>query len=458
MGKKRPDNGRANGNAAKLSEATAAYFLSLTVRNVRCFGDEQQTLNLADKDEQPAQWTVLLGNNGTGKTTILQALAAFETIQNSEERTGEPRFHYLPYFENSFRRSVRTDARLAAGIATGDPLSAPHRLDNRLNTQLEINRDESTEWGPTTEESRKALVCYGYGASRRFSLKGLPESARDDATATLFSDDANLRNVEDWLLQLDYSAKANESSAVRSQQKWRRDLVTELLIKILHEVKAIRFVPGEGTHPSPRVEANTPYGWVAFRQLGHGYRTLIAWVVDFVSRLVERYPDMPNPLAAPAVVLVDELDLHMHPEWQRKVMCVLTECFPNTQFVVTAHSPLIVQAAAEDANIAVLRREGDHVVIDNDMGHIRGWDVNLLLTSDLFGLPSARPPQYDAIFERRETLLKKSKLTAKERQELASLNEQVYQLPFGETAQQAKMIETLHQTLEVLKKHEQKAQ
>ena len=123
------------------------------------------------------------------------------------------------------------------------------------------------------------------------------------------------------------------------------------------EVKQISLSVSEGTHPTGKVEFKTPYGWVPLRQLGYGYQTLITWVIDLVSRMVERYPDSPDPLAEPAVVLVDEIDLHLHPEWQRKLMGFLTERFPNTQFIATAHSPLVVQAAA-DANLAVLRARG----------------------------------------------------------------------------------------------------
>ena len=90
-------------------------------------------------------------------------------------------------------------------------------------------------------------------------------------------------------------------------------------------------------------------------------------------------------------MLVDEIDLHLHPKWQREVIGFLTERFPNTQFIVTAHSPLIVQAAA-GANLAVLKREGDHVVIENHPETIRGWRIDQVLTSDLFDLPTARPP------------------------------------------------------------------
>ena len=71
-------------------------------------------------------------------------------------------------------------------------------------------------------------------------------------------------------------------------------------------------------------------------------------------------------------------------------MGFLTDRFPNTQFIATAHSPLVAQAAA-DANLAVLHREGDHVVIDNEVDNIRNWRIDQILTSDLFGLRN-RPP------------------------------------------------------------------
>ena len=62
--------------------------------------------------------------------------------------------------------------------------------------------------------------------------------------------------------------------------------------------------------------------------------------------------------------LVDEIDLHLHPKWQREIIGFLTQRFPNTQFIATAHSPLVVQAA-EDANVVLLKRTGDHVLIEN---------------------------------------------------------------------------------------------
>ena len=132
----------------------------------------------------------------------------------------------------------------------------------------------------------------------------------------VYSDDTRLINAEQWLLLLDYSA--SKPSEVRERQKRRLEMVKDVLTKILPGVTEIRFDPSSGAMPTPSVEFKTPYGWVPLRQLGYGYRTMIAWVVDFAARMVERYPDSRDPLAEPAVVLVDEIDLHLHPRWHAR--------------------------------------------------------------------------------------------------------------------------------------------
>jgi predicted ATP-binding protein involved in virulence len=148
---------------------------------------------------------------------------------------------------------------------------------------------------------------------------------------------------------------------------------------------------------------------------------------------------------------VDEIDLHLHPKWQRSLISYLTERFPNTQFIVTAHSPLIVQAAT-DANIVLLRREGDHVVIDNDVEAIRGWRVDQVLTSDLFGLETARPPEYDELLAQRAKLLGKAKLTKRDESRLKKLESEIGDLPVGESVADIEAMDVIRRAAEVLKR------
>jgi predicted ATP-binding protein involved in virulence len=277
----------------------------------------------------------------------------------------------------------------------------------------------------------------------------LSDSGVDEHTASLFSDAAELINAEEWLLQSDYAALTE--SPVQERARKRRDDVVEVLIHLLPDVLDIRFVAPTVEIAKPKVEVKTHYGWVSIADLSLGYRTLIAWIADLAYRLYQRYPDSPNPLAEPAVVLVDEIDLHLHPKWQRTLMSYLTERFPNTQFIVTAHSPLIVQAAT-DANIVLLRREGDHVVIDNDVEAIRGWRIDQVLTSDLFGLESARPPEFEELLKERNKILGKSKLTKADERRLKQLDATIGNLPAGETPEDAKAMEIIRRAAEVLKK------
>jgi predicted ATP-binding protein involved in virulence len=295
-------------------------------------------------------------------------------------------------------------------------------------------------------------ICYAYGAGRRSeSTSTLGQLESEDTTRSLFVEEARLLNAEEWLLRLDYSAsKSSESTEVGKNQKKRLELVTKVLTRILPDVADIRFSSPTNERPDPGVEFQTSYGRVSLRQLGYGYRTMIAWMVDFANRMVDRYPESPDPLAEPAVVLVDEIDLHLHPKWQRELIGFLTERFPNTQFIATAHSPLIVQAASE-ANIALLRREGDHVVIENHPETIRGWRVDQILTSDLFGLETARPPELEGLLLRRKELLTKPKLTRSDKKELTEIESKLGALPTGESFEQAKTMELIRESIDLLK-------
>jgi energy-coupling factor transporter ATP-binding protein EcfA2 len=462
------------------STATGAYFLSLTLQNIRCFGEEPQTLDLTDNEGRPARWTILLGNNGTGKTTILQALAGIapSTIERGSAYRGFPESHrprivdllrnlrfveISPFLEVPefaawmlCRSGAKNGGSLIAEVA--DCVVADHKscavytaecligANGSIRFNYGLN-DTDLQWGD------HALVCFGYGAGRRLG-RFYRRRMMQDSCAGLFFDDVHLADGEDWLRQLDYGA--SKTSKDQSLLQARFEQVRRLLIDILPDVDDIRISEPTKEYPQPSVEFKTPYGWVPLGGISYGYQTMIAWLVDFASRMVDQYPDSANPLHEPAVVLVDEIDLHLHPKWQRAIVGYLTERFPNTQFIVTAHSPLVVQAAT-DANIVLLRREQDRVVIDNGVEAVRGWRVDQIYTSELFDLPSARPPELDDLLEKRKRLLTKSKLSKTDKKHLAEIEAQIGPLPAGESAEQAKSMQLIEQSVELLKKHQMKS-
>jgi len=354
-----------------------AYFLSLSVENVRCFGPKQ-TIDVSDGKGRPAQWTVILGDNNTGKTTLLQCFVALEPFLFEKDFILSRLMFNLSKFDLS--RNKRDELTIS-GIAFS--LSKINQSTDGMKTEMMVRYHMSKNY---RQETLGGLVCYGYGASRIMGESSLAEKTPGDPSAGLFEDDVKLINAEEWLLQADYAAIASKSPKLKEKAGDKRDQIRDVLINLLPEVDDIRVAEPTRDRPKPRVEFKTPYGWVALDGLSLGYRSMIAWMVDLANRMFERYPNSSNPLEEPAVVLVDEIDLHLHPKWQRILMDYLSVRFVNTQFIVTAHSPLVVQAAKK-ANVVLLKREDDHVVIDNNPQSVRGWRADQILTS-LFELPS----------------------------------------------------------------------
>lgn len=457
--------------ATSPDNASPVYFLSLAVERVLCFKD-RQVLDLSDGNGNPAQWTVILGDNGVGKTTLLRCLASMEVTQLDTSEVLLPLYciptqNLLEWegFGDLEKQFSSIDSQLACGL-TLFSYKSQHIVGLEKQPKiLHIEVYQDHEGGgcglfyteiegnihdllPEPEpEQLEEVICYGYGATRRVGEVSLREDIILDNSVSLFSEKASLINAEEWLLQTDYAAR---SAAGKTRDRLQKQLnqIIEILKRILPDIEDIRIAPADEEIPRPRAEFLTPYGWVRLSSLGLGYRTSIAWMVDLAVRLFRRYPNSEDPLAEPAIVLVDEIDLHLHPKWQRNIMSFLTERFPNTQFIVTAHSPLVVQAA-KDANIVLLRRDGDRVVIDNDPEIVENWRVDQVLTS-VFELPTARPAKLEPLLTRRQEILSKSSLSKADEAELQGLETQIGSLPTAETPDDIKAMDIIRRAAQLL--------
>lgn len=419
-----------------------AYFGSITVENVRCFGPSQ-TLRLSDNLGRPSQWTLLMGDNGVGKTTLLQALASLlpDATALGHARGATPYYHPV-YAEIVDWRSRAMDSGIpAARVSLRGTILFSESIDAvpTLNVPLDIwyrprghDLADVVEVPPLPEELDATVQAIGYGPFRR-SGEGALTTEPSSSIANLFDDGQRLLNVEEWFLQRDYAAHNPRFNGFqRTAAKEARDRIAHLITTVLPDVKELVPRLEDAASGATRLYAKTPFGEVPVGQLGLGYQSTMAWVVDLAVRLMSAYPNSPNPLAEPAVCLIDEIDLHLHPKWQRTLFAKLSELFPSVQFIATAHSPLIVQSIP-DVNVAVLRREGDHVVIDQRPRNVQQWRVDQILTSDLFDLPSARAPALDKDIARRDKLLAKSVLTKAEQAELDALREKLAASPAGES-------------------------
>jgi AAA domain, putative AbiEii toxin, Type IV TA system len=188
------------------------------------------------------------------------------------------------------------------------------------------------------------------------------------------------------------------------------------------------------------------------RELSIGYQTMLAWTVDLAWRLYQWYPSARDPISMPAVVLIDEVDLHLHPRWQRDLRNHLTKYFPRVQFIATTHSPITAQEAlASGAGLCVVRLTPKGSEIINDPVAVGEWRLDQVIASDLFGFISARSQAAEQKLEQRRRLVSKVKLTAEETAELERLDRYALKLPVASSPDDQELDNDLRRVVERIK-------
>ena len=183
-------------------------------------------------------------------------------------------------------------------------------------------------------------------------------------------------------------------------------------------------------------------------QFSDGYKIIIAMVADIASRMAEGNPGMDNPLEGSGIILIDEIDLHLHPKWQRVILDKLNKVFPNVQFIVTTHSPIVLLGAVDFAQIITLE-EGIVNVRHSDYSH---YDVGQILLSDLFGLQNLQSPSYDVEIEEQKKLLERyDNLSEAEKKRLDELDAKLRVLSSSSTLEDMKLREYIYKVADQLK-------
>lgn len=368
-------------------EIAGVYLSKVTISDFHCFKGENE-INFTRTNGRYQQWNVILGNNNTGKTTILRllsGLSATRIVDNLGTINLVPGM--LKHFRSMWDLSLvsqKFEVKSTIQQANNDSFTI---LSSKWLYLKEPTRNITTNGARSGQQGYKLLErlkFYGYGTSRKMSDTNIIDNNYEDDLTGLFYDNYELTNAEEWLLQLDYAAKSGVANAAAILEK----LKTVLTSGLLPDVKSIE-LKSELDKKTNSVKNyalfDTDYGKVRLKGLGYGYQSTMAWVVDLAKKLFERYPQLDNPLIGPAIVLVDEIDLHLHPDWQRKIIKHLSGIFPNTQFIVTAHSPLVVQSA-EDINLIILEKgENGQTHIRQEFGTYQGWTIEEIL-QDLMGL------------------------------------------------------------------------
>ncbi len=421
------------------SRSERCYFKRLVLSNVRSFGDSQQ-LEMTNESGGPAQWTLILGENGVGKTTLLQCLASMcpvlaaapdkppDSTNTATPTRVEPALLRRADGELvALARSGEEIVELAALLVTGQRFASNkgRSIEISLEARVQVKNGELIDVTQTSVEMAKPIepLVIAYSAARHMRYRGSePFTLHPDTTASLFDPSVELADAKDILEQLDYATAKRQPGAKQFLAR-----IKDALVKLLPDVDSASAItiygpatPGTKGQKSG-VRVTTPYGEVPLDALSLGYQTMTAWAIDLAWRLYQRYPNAAEPLHEPAIVLIDELDLHLHPRWQRELRESISSTFPQVQFIATAHSPLLAQSYL-DMNIVVVREQDGQAVIESDPSVVRTWRIDEVVTSALYEVDSAFSPDIGRELQERTRLMQKSHLTPAKRRRLAKLN------------------------------------
>lgn len=399
------------------------YIAQIEVTDLRSFSGKH-VVSLDRGDGTYAGWTVLAGRNGSGKSTLLKAIGA--------SVVGPVTAHSLAGSFPAWVRQGAKVARIATQLVVDDEVDRfqpggntskkpfwvslewrPHeRSSDTLERGPEMPRAASqksiklspADRGPWADVPNGWFLA-GYGPYRHLGPT-TAQSARMSANpvlsrlANLYTEEATLSDAIDWLIGLLLRSFEKDPEA----EQLLRSAFALISDGLLPDGSKIAGLSSEGLFVR-RGEVMLP-----LKQVSDGYRTVTALVVDLARCLQATYGDLRlkrdeegRPRCdLPGVVLIDEVDAHMHVAWQQKIGVWLTKHFPNIQFIVTTHSPFICQAASTKGIIRLPapgeRRTIEHIDARLFKAIVNGSADDAVM-SELFGLEHAHSDNAEALRE-----------------------------------------------------------
>jgi energy-coupling factor transporter ATP-binding protein EcfA2 len=347
------------------SEASPVKRITLT--NVGAFAE-------ASIDLHP-RVNILLGNNGVGKSTLLRALAVALAGKDAE-----------PYAARLVRVGKET-AQITVETTRQSYTTIIQRTTSGAElTSLPMRALDGEGWLALAFPPLRTTS----GKARRQSRESAGFPTVNDVLP-LAKGDADLRldDLQDWIADIDYRAKTERDTG-SGDTRYER-LIERFFEIVAHVLEGVT-VKFQSVDPATkRVTVVTDDGPVPLEYVSQGTSSIISWVGVLLQRLYEIYGADEEPVSRYVLVLMDEIDAHMHPAWQRVLLPRVLECFPGMQLIATTHSPLLLNGLDAECILHVGRdAESGAVSIRRYELTVKGQEADDILTGPLFGLADTR--------------------------------------------------------------------
>ncbi|EGJ08741.1 AAA family ATPase [Rubrivivax benzoatilyticus] len=403
------------------------YIDRIQLRNVKGF--EKLSFNLVRPGGSHAGWTVFTGDNGAGKSTLLKAIA-LGLVGREVARSLQPnlqRWVRDGFTEGDITLTLQPeqgiDEYMSGGRTSYKAFDAVLTLNEHAGRvvlddgQAKAKKAAAAARGPWSGQASGWFSC-GYGPFRR--VFGASSEATELMVApiteryvTMFQEAASLLAVDKWLRDLSHKKLEKREAETRLL-----DLILGVLRdELMPNQITVDTVDSDGLWLKDRNGLR-----LAWPDMSDGYRAALALLIDILRHLVKAYGfeglterDEHGRLTVvrSGVVMIDEIDAHLHPEWQQKIGFWLKQHFPRIQFLVTTHSPIICQAA-DPNGLFVLPEPGSQeparALSEAEHQLIISARPDTILLSRAFGLQNTRSPR--AVEARARYSALKAKLNA----------------------------------------------
>ncbi|MEQ8306662.1 MAG: AAA family ATPase [Hoeflea sp.] len=353
---------------------------------------------LADEENSPCM--LLLGENATGKSSVLEAMAlavigateAGELDRTIKHEDLSPR--NLIHRPDPYHWDQTADA-MAVKLSF---------LDSEHEIELTAEAGDERFWGI----DHCSKVVLGYGPRRFFtSRKTRRLRAPANRVRSLFDPMDMIANPIFWLSDLDDEAFFAAARALRE--------VLMLDVEDDFERDNDPDTPGQ-------IYIRQGDQRVAMKDVSVGYKSVIAMVCDIIRELLYHYDNLEY---ACAVVFIDEIETHLHPRWKMQIMQLLRRAFPKVQFIVTTHDPLCLRGMYDGEVFVLQRSPADNVERVENLPSIKGMRAEQILTSEFFGLGSTDPETDARLIRYNRLAARIEDLSEDERAEMARLRDEL---------------------------------
>lgn len=316
--------------------------------------------------------TVLLGDNGAGKSSVLRAIALALSGNGDESRRAAART----------LKAGERQGSIQLTIGSREYRTTLSRDDDRVSVRSE----------PIGPVASGLLLSLGFPPLRGVSTADIEgpvmasrraPSPEDLGPLTVDVVDERLDDVRQWIVNtalLAEDSKQGEAAGVTLRRFFEiLDALTPKFTLKYHGVDRLTW----------EVMVATDDGVIPLMHLSRGMTAIFGWVGVLIRRLEDIFDDDDTPEGQRALLLVDEVDVHLHPAWQRCILPLLLEMFPGLQIVATTHSALVV-GSIKDAELIHLERTREKIVARPVAPRFEGWRADQILTSSAFGLRTSR--------------------------------------------------------------------